>query len=139
MNSGEIKALWKEHGGSQHGPIVEHYTIEEQAFYRFAQALRDRVREECAHPHPSAGDAEALRDNLKSVRTALFNLGVSHNTFTTVLDDGGGPTMPGSMRRHQLRAPLGREAVQFALESENAAHDALKKLDDALADLGGAR
>ena len=42
-----MKALWKEHGGAQHGPIVEQYYIEEQAWYRFARAFEDRVHATC--------------------------------------------------------------------------------------------
>ena len=41
MTESEIKALWKEHGGKSYGPHVEHYTIEESAFYRFIAALTE--------------------------------------------------------------------------------------------------
>jgi hypothetical protein len=34
-----VKSLWKKHGGRQHGPHVEHYFIEEEAFYRFCDDL----------------------------------------------------------------------------------------------------
>lgn len=56
MNRAEMKALWKAHGGSQHGPITETYTIEEQAWYRFAEALQARVREECAAAVAALGE-----------------------------------------------------------------------------------
>lgn len=36
LTSAQIKALWTKYGGRQHGPHVEQYYIEEQAFYRFA-------------------------------------------------------------------------------------------------------
>lgn len=39
LTNSEIKAIWRKHGGKQHGPMVEHYTIEEGAFYRFAREL----------------------------------------------------------------------------------------------------
>ena len=39
LDRAAIKALWRKHGGKRHGPLVEHYTIEEQAFYRFADDL----------------------------------------------------------------------------------------------------
>lgn len=44
ISRSEIKELWKKHGGSQHGPHVEHYTIEELAFYRFADELVQKAR-----------------------------------------------------------------------------------------------
>lgn len=44
----KIKALWKKHSGSQYGPNVEHYIIEEQAFYRFAADFRQMILDEVA-------------------------------------------------------------------------------------------
>jgi hypothetical protein len=46
LDRAAIKALWKEHGGEWHGPIVEHYSIEEQAFYRFVSAIRAAAGDE---------------------------------------------------------------------------------------------
>jgi hypothetical protein len=47
MQNIDIKRLWKVAGGSQHGPIIESYYIEEPKFYDFAVALisaeRNRV------------------------------------------------------------------------------------------------
>lgn len=34
-----VKALWRKHGGTQHGPRVEHYTIPEDDFWLFIDEL----------------------------------------------------------------------------------------------------
>ena len=39
MSASEMKALWKAHGGDQHGPRVEQYYIKEADWYKFAKAL----------------------------------------------------------------------------------------------------
>ena len=86
-----------------------------------------RIIIEALHqPAPRADDA------LREARTALFNLAVSHNTFTTVLD-AGIDAHGQYIGKHQLRAPLGKAAVQFALESENEAARVVAKIDIALA------
>lgn len=43
MDSWHTKQLWRNHGGGQHGPKVETYTIEESAFYRFANDFQRAV------------------------------------------------------------------------------------------------
>ena len=55
------KAIWRKHGGTQHGPIVEHYSIEEQAFYRFASEL---TRTADAENQRLRAEVEALREAL---------------------------------------------------------------------------
>lgn len=55
MNRSDMKALWNKHGGSQHGPITETYTIEERAWYRFVE---DLVRSSIA----TAVEAERWQD-----------------------------------------------------------------------------
>ena len=45
MKIEEIKALWKEHGGGFHGPIVEQAHCEQQAFYRFCDALSSAAQQ----------------------------------------------------------------------------------------------
>lgn len=39
MRAADMKALWKEYGGDQHGPHVEQYYIKEADWYKFAKAL----------------------------------------------------------------------------------------------------
>ena len=39
LDRGDFRILWKEHGGSSHGPIVEHVTMPESNFWGFCEAL----------------------------------------------------------------------------------------------------
>lgn len=44
MDKRDIKALWREHGGRQHGPRVETMTIPEADFWKFITALHDEFQ-----------------------------------------------------------------------------------------------
>lgn len=67
-----VKALWVAHGGEQHGPIVEHYSIEEQAFYRFVDALLAHHRQQAeARAEATLADAVARIDFLTKREAGL--------------------------------------------------------------------
>lgn len=85
---------------------------------------RHRLSSEQARPVVPQAD-----ELLPVIREALFNLGVSHNTFVTILK-------PVAVKGiHEWRTGIGKEAVQYALESANAASDAIAKIDAALSAL----
>lgn len=70
-----VKALWVAHGGEQHGPIVEHYSIEEQAFYRFVDALLAHHRQQAeARPEGLIAAARALAISAGKLNVALDRL-----------------------------------------------------------------
>lgn len=43
LDNAEIRQAWKQHGGSQHGPHVETFTIPEAGFWMFIDALRSTL------------------------------------------------------------------------------------------------
>ncbi|RWO57266.1 Lar family restriction alleviation protein [Mesorhizobium sp.] len=45
LTDAEIKKLWRQNGGSQHGPHVETYTIPEVGFFGFVVDMENRIRE----------------------------------------------------------------------------------------------
>lgn len=75
MQRSEIKALWKQHGGSQHGPHVEHMLMPESKFWGFCDSLLNAARAQ-GREAPDArfltvGDGMALQaDRLLRARAA---------------------------------------------------------------------
>jgi hypothetical protein len=75
IDNTEVKKLWNLYGGSQHGPHVEQYFIEEQKFYIFARELiiaaqnkaMDALAEDLTSRDLPGHIADQIRDSCREV------------------------------------------------------------------------